>query len=34
MTAPFDGIDIAEDFSLHSVTLDWAAFWQRGVAPR
>jgi hypothetical protein len=34
VTAPFDGIDIAEDFSLHSVTLDWGAFWQRGVAPR
>ena len=34
VTAPFDGIDIAEDFSLHSVILDWAAFWQRGVSPR
>ncbi len=34
VTTPFDGIDIAEDFSLHSVTLDWAAFWQLGVSPR
>ena len=34
VTAPFDGIDIAEDFSLHSVTLDWAAYWQLGVSPR
>ena len=34
VTTPFDGIDIAEDFSLHSVTLDWPAFWQRGGSPR
>ena len=33
VTAPFDGIDIAEDFRLHSITLDWSAYWQSGSAP-
>jgi hypothetical protein len=32
--APFDGIDIAEDFGLHSVTLRWPTFWKVGGAPR
>ena len=33
VTEPFDGIDIADDFSLHSVTLRWPDFWRRGVSP-
>jgi superfamily II DNA or RNA helicase len=33
VTAPFDGIDIADDYNLHSVTLDWAAFWRLGGSP-
>jgi superfamily II DNA or RNA helicase len=32
--APFGGIDIAEDFGLHSVTLRWPVFWELGGAPR
>jgi superfamily II DNA or RNA helicase len=31
--APFDGIDIADDFALHSVTLRWPDFWRRGGSP-
>ena len=31
---PFGGIDIAEDFGLHSVTLRWHVFWELGGAPR
>jgi len=34
VTTPFDGIDIADDFRLHSVALDWAAFWRLGGSPR
>jgi superfamily II DNA or RNA helicase len=31
---PFGGIDIAEDFGLHSVTLRWPVFWELGGVPR
>jgi len=31
---PFGGIDIAEDFGLHSVSLRWRVFWELGGAPR
>ena len=34
VTAPFDGIDITENFGLHSVILDWASFWEQGGPPR
>ena len=34
VTTPFEGIDIAHDFRLHSVILDWAAFWRLGSSPR
>jgi len=30
---PFNGIDIAEDFALYSVTLDWPRFWADGCEP-
>jgi superfamily II DNA or RNA helicase len=33
VTDPFDGLDIAEDFALHSVVLDWRAFWRLGGPP-
>jgi hypothetical protein len=33
VTRPFEGIDIAEDFALHSVTLRWPDFWRRGGPP-
>lgn len=33
VTNPFEGIDIAEDFALHSVTLRWPDFWRRGGPP-
>jgi hypothetical protein len=34
VTTPFGGIDIAEDFGLHSVILRWPVFWELGGAPR
>jgi hypothetical protein len=33
LTAPFDGIDMADDFALHSVMLDWPRFWTSGGPP-
>lgn len=34
LTTPFTGIDLADDFALHSVTLDWSKFWAQGNRPR
>jgi superfamily II DNA or RNA helicase len=33
LATPFEGIDIAENFGLHSVTLDWKALWRQGRPP-
>jgi hypothetical protein len=33
VTAPFDGIDVAEDFALHSITLRWPDYWRLGGSP-
>jgi hypothetical protein len=33
VSAPFGGIDIAEDFGLHSVILRWRIFWELGGVP-